>query len=72
MNERARDGGVEKIKIKIEFYFSGADSLAYLSVEGLERAVKLNMKVAEPEKAGHCTACLTGDYPGGIPEELSW
>jgi len=23
-------------------------------------------------KAGYCTACLTGEYPGGLPEELSW
>lgn len=50
----------------------GADSLEYLSVEGLERAVQLNMKIKNPKETGHCTACLTGDYPGGIPEELSW
>lgn len=50
----------------------GADSLAYLSVEGLVQAVQLNMKSANPKQKGHCTACLTGDYPGGIPEELSW
>lgn len=60
------------IKIKIFVLSIGADSLAYLSVEGLERAVKLNMKITNPSQVGHCTACLTGDYPGGIPEELSW
>uniref|UniRef100_A0A2M3Z4H4 Amidophosphoribosyltransferase n=1 Tax=Anopheles braziliensis TaxID=58242 RepID=A0A2M3Z4H4_9DIPT len=52
--------------------YVGADSLAYLSVEGLKKAVQLNMDVRKPESAGHCTACLTGDYPGGLPEELEW
>lgn len=52
--------------------YVGADSLAYLSVEGLQRAVQLNMKKNNPEKVGHCTACLTGDYPGGLPDDLDW
>ena len=34
--------------------FIGADSLKYLSVEGLHKAVKGN---------GFCNACFTGDYP---------
>ncbi|XP_039971267.1 amidophosphoribosyltransferase [Bactrocera neohumeralis] len=50
----------------------GADSLAYLSVEGLVKAVEMNKQVSSPNKSGHCTACLTGEYPGGLPEELSW
>ncbi|XP_059610705.1 amidophosphoribosyltransferase-like [Phlebotomus argentipes] len=51
----------------------GADSLEYLSVEGLVRAVRLDLKSDQPkDQIGHCTACLTGEYPGGIPEELSW
>lgn len=50
----------------------GADSLAYLSVEGLKRAVQFNMKTKDRKRSSHCTACLTGDYPGGVPEELSW
>lgn len=50
----------------------GADSLEYLSVEGLRKAVTSKMKVKNPKQAGHCTACLTGEYPGGLPEELSW
>lgn len=56
------------------FFFSitGADSLAYLSVEGLKRAVQYNMKHKNRADSGHCTACLTGEYPGGVPEELSW
>jgi amidophosphoribosyltransferase len=43
--------------------FIEADSLAYLSPEGLLRAVR-----DEPGGSGrHCTACFTGDYPV-IPE----
>ena len=34
----------------------GADSLAYLSLEGLQLAI-------ERPAAGFCRACLTGDYP---------
>ncbi|KAJ8967012.1 hypothetical protein NQ314_003129 [Rhamnusium bicolor] len=49
----------------------GADSLEYLSVEGLVRAVKKEINSTN-EVDGHCTACLTGDYPGGIPDELDW
>lgn len=52
--------------------FPGADSLLYLSVDGLKRAVQYNMKSKNRVKSGHCTACLTGEYPGGLPEELSW
>ncbi|XP_019552328.2 amidophosphoribosyltransferase [Aedes albopictus] len=52
--------------------YVGADSLAYLSVDGLRKAVQLNMRKSNPEKVGHCTACLTGDYPGGLPEDLDW
>ncbi|KAI9587262.1 amidophosphoribosyltransferase [Glossina fuscipes] len=50
----------------------GADSLAYLSVEGLVKAVQVNKAQCNPSKSGYCTACLTGDYPGGLPEDLSW
>lgn len=50
----------------------GADSLAYLSVDGLIKAVQLNRQISNPKEAGYCTACLTGEYPGGIREELSW
>ncbi|WP_297495135.1 amidophosphoribosyltransferase [Thermococcus sp.] len=42
-------GGVEKVKKAV-----GADSLAYLSVEGLIRAVG---------RRDLCLACLTGEYP---------
>ncbi|MDZ7373261.1 MAG: amidophosphoribosyltransferase [candidate division KSB1 bacterium] len=40
--------------------FIGADSLAYLSVEGLLGAVP-------HDKGGYCTACFTGEYP--VPPE---
>lgn len=50
----------------------GADSLAYLSVEGLVKAVQMNKINSNIKQDGYCTACLTGEYPGGIPEELSW
>lgn len=45
----------------------GADSLAYLSVEGLVQAVRHGAKTKE-EDSGYCTACLTGKYP----VELKW
>ncbi|XP_013166972.1 PREDICTED: amidophosphoribosyltransferase-like isoform X2 [Papilio xuthus] len=51
----------------------GADSLEYLSVEGLVSAVHYNMKTcAETGLGGHCTACLTGEYPGGLPDDVDW
>jgi glutamine phosphoribosylpyrophosphate amidotransferase len=66
---------VKKDLIMITLFFcnfEGADSLAYLSVEGLKAAVLTNMKITRKDQAGHCTACLTGEYPGGVPEELDW
>jgi amidophosphoribosyltransferase len=39
----------------------GADSLGYLSLDGLLRATG----VAD---AGFCTACLCGEYPTAVPE----
>ena len=40
--------------------YVGADSLAYLSLEGLKEATGV------PE-AGFCDACLTGNYPVAVP-----
>ena len=37
--------------------FIGADSLAYLSLEGMKRAC------ADGDKTTYCTACYTGVYP---------
>ncbi|XP_050299681.1 amidophosphoribosyltransferase-like isoform X2 [Anthonomus grandis grandis] len=56
----------EDIALKV-----GADSLHYLSVQGLVRAVQKDIKV-DGREIGHCTACLTGDYPGGLPVEYEW
>ncbi|CAH0600817.1 unnamed protein product [Chrysodeixis includens] len=48
----------------------GADSLEYLSVEGLVSAIHYNMKSTPSDGlGGHCTACLTGEYPGGVPDD---
>ncbi|CAH0384055.1 unnamed protein product [Bemisia tabaci] len=47
---------------------TGADSLAYLSVEGLKIAVRRQLVPREKDGVGHCTACLTGEYP----TELDW
>jgi len=43
--------------------FIGADSLAFISVEGLHAAVKC-------EHPGFCDACFTGDYPVPIPDTI--
>jgi amidophosphoribosyltransferase len=40
--------------------YLGADSLAYLSLDGLKRAIGV-------PGAGFCDACLTGDYPVPVP-----
>jgi len=48
----AANKSVEEIREYI-----GADSLAYLSLEGLKRAC------GEGEKTNYCTACYTGKYP---------
>jgi amidophosphoribosyltransferase len=51
-NRKELIAGTSSVKEIKEFI--GADSLKYLSVEGLHRAVKGN---------GFCNACFTGDYP---------
>jgi amidophosphoribosyltransferase len=48
----AANNSVEEIRKFIE-----ADSLAYLSLEGLLAAVR------DEHKTGYCTACYTGNYP---------
>ena len=40
----------------------GADSLAYLSIDGLMKALKTS--------DGYCNACFTGDYPFSTPIPL--
>ena len=48
----AANKSVEEIRL-----FIGADSLAYLSIEGLKKAC------ADGEKTTYCSACYTGVYP---------
>lgn len=57
---------------------AGADSVQYLSVEGLVSAIEEGIGSMQSNKVidsnttskrgGHCTACLTGKYP----VELEW
>lgn len=54
----------------------GADSVKYLTIEGLVSAVQEGIPSLQGDKVigtsqkrvGHCTACLTGKYP----VELEW
>jgi len=41
----------------------GADSLEYLSLEGL-------LQTPKGSKVGFCTACFNGDYPMDVPNEI--
>lgn len=52
---------VESIRQRI-----GADSLTYLSIEGLDQAVA----EALGRQSGHCNACFSGTYPIPIPDWL--
>jgi amidophosphoribosyltransferase len=52
----AHDRSVEEVAAEL-----GADSLAYLSIEGVYEAV------GTPREA-HCDACFTGEYPLGDPD----
>jgi amidophosphoribosyltransferase len=42
--------------------YLGADSLVYLSLNGL-------LQTVSPDSHRFCTACFTGDYPAGSPSE---
>jgi amidophosphoribosyltransferase len=44
----------------------GADSLAYLSHEGLLAAVN------DPAGQRHCTACFSGRYPVAVSQGEDW
>ncbi|EPD50368.1 amidophosphoribosyltransferase [Paenisporosarcina sp. FSL H8-0542] len=54
----ASNNSIEEIRELI-----GADSLTFLSVEGLVRAIG---RTDEGPEAGHCLACFTGNYPTEI------
>jgi amidophosphoribosyltransferase len=45
----------------------GADSLAFISIDGLYRA--LGKPGRDPEKPYYCDACFTGDYPIPLPDQ---
>jgi len=49
-------------------FITGADSLVYLSIEGLISAITYSIREKDPKKVGHCVACLSGQYP----EKLEW
>ena len=53
----AANNSIEEIR-----RFIGADSLAYLSIEGLKTACR------DGEKTTYCTACYTGRYPTNLHE----
>jgi amidophosphoribosyltransferase len=46
----------------------GADSVKYLSLDGLLKAVQEGVKETQ-NGTGHCTACLSGEYP---VKQLEW
>lgn len=52
----------------MSLFIAGADSVVYMSVEGLVKAVQRGIEKTEADNIGHCTACLTGRYP----VDLSW
>jgi amidophosphoribosyltransferase len=45
----------------------GADSLAFISLDGLYRA--LGKPARDPVKPYYCDACFTGDYPIPLPDQ---
>lgn len=51
----AANNSVEQIR-----QYVGADSLAYLSLDGLKKACR------DGEKTTYCTACYTGRYPTNL------
>ncbi|SFX67564.1 amidophosphoribosyltransferase [Thermoactinomyces sp. DSM 45891] len=53
---------LEEIRLAI-----GADSLAFLSPEGMLRGIG---RESQEKNCGHCLACFNGDYPTVIEQEL--
>ncbi len=45
----------------------GADSLAFLSADGMLEA----LRSCNPEQYGYCKGCFTGEYPVAVPGELN-
>ena len=50
--------------------FVGADSLAYLEIDRLIGAVRGTDTAPRGDRAGYCTACVTGEYPTDVPVGL--
>ena len=46
----------------------GADSLAFISVDGMYRA--MGHKYRDPDGPQFCDACFTGDYPIELTDQL--
>ena len=46
--------------------FMGAESLAFVSIDGLYRAVGL--KGRDPASPQYCGACFTGEYPTSLTD----
>ena len=46
--------------------FIGADSLAFITIDGLYRALGEQGRAAKPS---HCDACFTGDYPTRLTDQ---
>ena len=44
-----------------------ADSLAFISIEGLYRALGQERDAAQPQR---CDACFTGDYPTTLTDQV--
>ena len=44
----------------------GADTLGYLSIEGVQSLATPDMTL----QTGVCTACFTGNYPIEVPKEM--
>src|SRR5438876_11605988 len=62
----AAQRSVEEIRRHI-----GADSLGYLSLEGLLRAARPpGAADPEPGREGFCHACFSGEYPISVPKDV--
>ena len=59
----AANHSVEEINAKI-----GADSLAFISLDGLAKAVNPPQGVSRNGGRGYCDACFSGDYDVALPD----
>ena len=65
--ERSKLIGSQMTVAQIEAHI-GVDSLAFLSLDGLYRAVGSNGR--NPALPQYCDACFSGDYPTGLTDRL--